>query len=127
MEDRLKDNSKKTHDDQHLDWWKRHMAATTDVVAYKIARARQQLKECVDERAGIHSPKDGYVVLDRIPSDMSHLGTLAAARKEVVGKLGAAVVAMLYAALVAIDIVRHGLLPVPEPLAILFYLFLLHL
>ena len=58
-----------------------------------------------------------------IPTTTSHAphpGTLAAARTEVVGKLGAAVTAMLHAVLVAIDIVRHLLLPAAEAAVVLF-------
>ena len=47
-------------------------------------------------------------------------------RTEVVGKLGAAVTAVLHAALMAIDIVQLLLLPAAEAAVVLFHLFFGH-
>ena len=114
MKEGLDDDREKTHDDQHIQRWERRQTATADVVAHQIARARQQLKERVGERAGVHAPKLCDILLDGLPPHSTHLSTLAAARTVVVGKLGAAVMAMLHFCLMAIDILRHFLLPTAE-------------
>lgn len=98
----------------------RHLAASADVVTHEIARACQQLKERVGKGTGVHAPKQRYVILDGAPSHTSHLGTLTAARTIVVGKLGAAVMTMLYGVRMAIDMVRLCLLPLAETVVFLY-------
>ena len=70
--------------------------------------------------------QQGDVFPYRLPPHSPHLGTLAAARTEVVGKLGAAVTAMLHTALVAVGIVQLRLLPAAETAVELFQLFFVH-
>ena len=114
MKDRLEKNHEETDDDQHLDGRKRHQAMAADVLAHEIARTSQQLNKRIGQRAGVQPPKNGYVLPNGVPAHTSHLGTLTAARTEVVGKLSAAVMTMLHAVLVAIDIVLPRLLQTAE-------------
>lgn len=119
MEHRLENNNEKTDNDQHLDRRERYLTMATDVVAYQIAWTPQQLDERISERAGVQSPQNSYVILDGVPPHTSHLGTLTAARTEIVGKPGAAVMAALDGVLMTIDIMRYGLLPAAEAVVIL--------
>ena len=105
---------------KHLNRWERYLAVPADVVAHEIARTCQQLKERVGKGTGVHAPKQRYVILDGAPSHTSHLGTLTAAWTIVVGKLGAAVMTMLYGVRMAIDMVRLCLLPLAETVVFLY-------
>ena len=125
MEHRLENHYEETDDDQHFDRRERHLAMAADVVAHQIARTSQQLDESIGERAGVEPPQDGYVLPDRVPPHTSHFGTLTTARTEIITKLRAAVMAMLDGVLMAIDIMRFGLLPASEAVVIRYYLTLI--
>ena len=118
MKDRLDHDHKEAYDDQHLDGRKRHLAATTYVVAHKIARTPQQLQQRVAQRPRVHTPQNSYVIFDGFPAYAPHFGTLTADWAEVAAEIAVAVVAMLHLALMPVGIVRNGLLPVAETLEI---------
>ena len=126
MEHRFENNHEEADKNQHLDWRERPLTMAADVVAHQIARAQHQLDKRIGERAGVESPKERYVILDGLPPHASQLSLLAAARTEVVGKLSAAVVTMLRAALMAIDIMPRFLLPTGETVVILYELLFVH-
>lgn len=120
MKDRLNDNCEKTYDDQHLHWRERHLTATTDIVAYQIARARHQLEERVGERAGVHAPKQSNTLPYRLPPHAPYFSMLAATRTEVVGKLSATVMTMLHAILMPVLVVWLRLLPAADAMVVFF-------
>ena len=105
---------------KHLNRWERYLAVPADVVAHEIARTCQQLKERIDKGAGVHAPKECYIFFDGAPAHTSHLSTLSTARTVVVGKLGSAVMTMLYGVRMAVDIVRLCLLPLTETVVFLY-------
>ena len=120
MKDGLEDYHREADQNQHLDGRERHLAMAADIVAHQIARTPQQLHKRTGKRTGVEAPKQRDVIADGAPTHPTHLGTLAAARTEVVGKLRAAVMAMPHLALMPVDIVRLSLLPAAETVVILY-------
>ena len=120
MKDGLEDCHREADEDQHLNGRERHLAMAADIVAHQIARTPQQLYERIGERTGVEPPEQCDVIADGAPPHPTHLGTLAAARTEIVGKLRAAVMAMPHFTLMPIDIARLSLLPAAETVVILY-------